>query len=242
MKGAKLSRKNRKNNELRPTTIKVNYLELVPASTLIKQGDTIVLINTTINDSVPPFLQGSGQGWITAEYAMLPKSTPSRGNRERKFIPGRTFEIQRFIGRSIRQAFDLKKIGEKTILIDCDVIQADGGTRTASITGAFVSVYEILREMVELHEITKIPLKKWIAAVSTGIINDEICLDLDYEEDSTASVDANLVMDEEGNLVEIQCTGEQSLFTLEELNEMVNITSVGIEKLISIQKEALGVQ
>lgn len=237
-----MPRKNRKNNELRPIKITLNYLRCVPASTLIEQGNTICLVNTTINDSVPPFLQGSGQGWITAEYAMLPKSTPSRLNRERKSISGRTFEIQRFIGRSIRQAFELNEIGERTILIDCDVLQADGGTRTASITGAFVSVYEILREMVDLKEIRKIPLKRWIAATSVGIVNNEIYLDLNYEEDSTASVDSNLVMDDKDRLIEIQCTGEQSFFTLEELNKMISIASKGIKKIISIQKKALGIQ
>ncbi len=235
-------RENRRKDELRPITIKVNYLNQIPASTLIEQGNTIVLINSTLNDTVPPFLQGSGQGWITAEYAMLPRSTLSRKARERKFISGRTYEIQRFIGRSIRQAFDLKRIGEKTILIDCDVLQADGGTRTASITGAFISVYEILREMAEMGEIAKIPLKGWIAAVSTGIIDKEVYLDLNYEEDSSADVDANLVMDENGKIVEIQGTGEHSLFNLEELNKMVSIASIGIKEIISIQKKTLKIK
>ena len=237
-----MTRKNRKKDELRPINITLNYLDLIPASTVIEQGNTIVLLNATITDSVPLFLQGSGQGWITAEYAMLPRSTSSRGSRERRFTPGRTYEIQRLIGRSIRQAFNLKAIGEKTIIVDCDVLQADGGTRTASITGAFVSVYEILREMVEMKEITKIPLKRWIAAVSTGIIDNEVYLDLDYEEDSSADVDVNLVMDENGKMVEIQGTAEQSLFSMEDLNKMVNLASAGIEKLISIQKEVLGIE
>ncbi len=237
-----MTRKNRRKDELRPINITLNYLDLIPASTVIEQGNTIVLLNATITDSVPLFLQGSGQGWITAEYAMLPRSTSSRGSRERRFTPGRTYEIQRLIGRSIRQAFNLKAIGEKTIIVDCDVLQADGGTRTASITGAFVSVYEILREMVEMKEITKIPLKRWIAAVSTGIIDNEVYLDLDYEEDSSADVDVNLVMDENGKIVEIQGTAEQSLFSMEDLNKMVDLASAGIEKLISIQKEVLGIE
>ncbi len=237
-----MSRKNRRKDELRPVSIEVNYLNQIPASTLIKQGNTMVLVNATINDSVPPFLQGRGSGWITAEYAMLPRSAPSRVARERKYISGRTYEIQRLIGRSIRQAFDLSKIGERTILIDCDVIQADGGTRTASITGAFVSVYELLREMTVTNEIKRIPLKRWIAAVSTGIINRAIYLDLDYKEDSSADVDANLVMDGDGKLVEIQCTGEQTLFSLEELNKMVSLASTGISQLISIQKKILGIK
>jgi len=237
-----LTRKNRRKDELRPINITLNYLDLIPASTVIEQGNTIVLLNATITDSVPLFLQGSGQGWITAEYAMLPRSTSSRGSRERRFTPGRTYEIQRLIGRSIRQAFNLKAIGEKTIIVDCDVLQADGGTRTASITGAFVSVYEILREMVEMKEITKIPLKRWIAAVSIGIIDNEVYLDLDYEEDSSADVDVNLVMDENGKIVEIQGTAEQSLFSMEDLNKMVDLASAGIEKLISIQKEVLGIE
>ncbi len=237
-----MTRKNRRKDELRPINITLNYLDLIPASTVIEQGNTIVLLNATITDSVPLFLQGSGQGWITAEYAMLPRSTSSRGSRERRFTPGRTYEIQRLIGRSIRQAFNLKAIGEKTIIVDCDVLQADGGTRTASITGAFISVYEILREMVEMKEITKIPLKRWIAAVSTGIIDNEVYLDLDYEEDSSADVDINLVMDENGEIVEIQGTAEQSPFSIEDLNKMVDLASTGIEKLISIQKEVLGIE
>ncbi len=173
---------------------------------------------------------------------MLPKSTPSRVSRERNYISGRTYEIQRLIGRSIRQAFDLKGFGEKTILIDCDVIQADGGTRTASITGGFVSVYEIFRQMTEMNEIKKIPLKRWIAAISAGIIDGEIYLDLDYEEDSRADVDVNLAMDEEGKIVEIQGTGEKAPFQIEELQELVSICYNGIKDLISAQKKALGIE
>ncbi|MCK4421978.1 ribonuclease PH [candidate division WOR-3 bacterium] len=231
----------RKRDDLRPVKIELNYLNLIPASTLIKQGGTMVVINATVINSVPNFLQGSGQGWLTAEYAMLPRCTPSRINRERKFVSGRTYEIQRFIGRSLRQAFDLTKIGEKTILVDCDVIQAYGGTRTASITGSFVSVYELLRQMYLMNEIEKIPLKNWLAALSVGIINGEIYLDLDYEEDSSADVDVNLVMDENGKIVEIQGTGERALFSLDELHEMINLTAGGIKELINVQKSVLNI-
>ena len=232
-------RKNRKNNEIRDVTINVNYFNLIPASTLITQGNTVVLANSTVSESVPPFLQGSGQGWITAEYAMLPKSTPDRNSRERKYISGRTYEIQRLIGRSLRQAFDLSSFGEKTIIVDCDVLQADGGTRTAAITSSFVSVYELFRQMTVTGEIKKIPLKRWMAAISAGIIDGEVYLDLNYNQDSSADVDTNIVMDEGGSIIEVQGTGEESTFSKEELDRILDIAYKGIKELISIQKEAL---
>lgn len=236
-----MSRKKRANNKIRKVGIKVNYLKLVPASVLIEQGNTIVLVSSTLKDSVPLFLKGTGRGWITAQYGMLPKSCNSRINRERNGLSGRNYEIQRLIGRSLRQAFDLDSFGEKTIMVDCDVIQADGGTRTASVTAGVVSVYELFRQMVVMKEIKKIPLKRWIAAVSGGIVNDELLLDLNYEEDSSADVDINLVIDESGGLIEIQGTAERNSFSSEELNELINTGKKGVKDLIARQKEALGV-
>ena len=229
----------RKPDELRPVRITLDFLNRVPGSVLIEQGNTKVLVNATIEDTVPSFLRGTGSGWITAEYSMLPRSSDTRIPRERKHISGRTFEIQRLIGRSIRQAFDLKRMGERTIIIDCDVLQADGGTRTASITGAFVSVYHAFRRMMVLGEIEGIPLRSFVAAVSVGIINDEFLLDLDYQEDSQADVDMNVVMTEDGRLIEIQGTGEGRSFTREEMDKLVDLAWHGIKQLIEIQRDAL---
>jgi ribonuclease PH len=233
-------RKKRANNKIRSVGIKVNYLKLVPASVLIEQGNTIVLVSSTLKDSVPLFLKGTGRGWITAQYGMLPKSCNSRINRERNGLSGRSYEIQRLIGRSLRQAFDLDSFGEKTIVVDCDVIQADGGTRTASVTAGVVSVYELFRQMVDMKEIKKVPLKRWVAAVSGGVVNDELLLDLNYEEDSNADADINLVIDENGGLIEIQGTAERNAFDSGDLNELIEIGKKGIKELIAKQKEALG--
>lgn len=235
-------RKKRANNKIRSVGIKVNYLKLIPASVLIEQGDTIVLVSSTLKDSVPMFLKGTGRGWITAQYGMLPKSSNSRISRERNGLSGRSYEIQRLIGRSLRQAFDLNSFGEKTIVVDCDVIQADGGTRTASITAGVVSVYELFRQMVSMKEIKKIPLRRWVAAISGGVVNDELLLDLNYEEDSSADADINLVMDEDGGLIEIQGTAERNSFSSEELNELIDIGKRGIKDLISRQKKSLGIE
>ncbi len=236
-----MSRKKKEKYRIRPVEIKVNYLELVPASVLIEQGNTIVLVSSTLSDSVPPFLKGLGQGWITAQYGMLPKSSNSRVNRERNGLSGRNYEIQRLIGRSLRQAFDLNSFGEKTIIVDCDVIQADGGTRTASVTAGIVSVYELFRQMVAMKEIKKIPLKRWVAAVSGGVVNGEILLDLNFEEDSSADADINFVMDENGGLIEVQGTAERGSFSDKELGELIEVGKKGIKELITKQKEALGV-
>ena len=237
-----MSRKRKEKHKIRPVEIKVNYLKLIPASVLIEQGNTIVLVSSTLNDSVPPFLKGLGQGWITAQYGMLPKSSNSRVNRERDGLSGRNYEIQRLIGRSLRQAFDLNVLGEKTIIVDCDVVQADGGTRTASVTAGVVSVYELFRQMVAMKEIRKIPLKRWVAAISGGIVNGEVLLDLNFEEDSSADSDVNLVMDEDGGLIEVQGTAERKPFGDEELDELIEIGREGIKDLIAKQKEALGIK
>lgn len=237
-----MSRKKKERYNIRPVEIKVNYLKLVPASVLIEQGNTIVLVSSTLTDSVPTFLKGSGQGWLTAQYGMLPKSSNSRLNRERNGLSGRSYEIQRLIGRALRQAFDLEVMGEKTVIVDCDVIQADGGTRTASLTAGMVSVYELFRQMVAMKEIKRIPLKRWIAAISGGIVNGEILLDLNFEEDSNADADINLVMDEDGKVIEIQGTAERSSFSSEELNELIEVGKQGIKTLIAKQKESLGLK
>jgi ribonuclease PH len=233
-------RKKKKKHKIRPVEIKVNYLKLIPASVLIEQGDTIVLVSATLNDSVPPFLKGFGRGWITAQYGMLPKSSSSRVNRERNGLSGRSSEIQRLIGRSLRQAFDLNVLGERTIIVDCDVIQADGGTRTASVTAGVVSVYELFRQMVAMKEIDEIPLRRWIAAISGGIINGEVLLDLNFEEDSGVDADVNLVMDENGSLIEIQGTAEREPIEYKDLVRLIEIGKEGIKDLIAKQKEALG--
>ena len=235
-----MSRKKKEKLKIRPVEIKVNYLKLIPASVLIEQGNTSVLVSATLNDSVPPFLKGLGRGWITAQYGMLPKSCNSRVNRERSGLSGRNYEIQRLIGRSLRQAFDLNVLGEKTIIVDCDVIQADGGTRTASVTAGVVSVYELFRQMVAMKEIKKIPLRCWIAAVSGGIVNDEILLDLNFEEDSSADADVNLVMDENGNLIEIQGTAERKPIKQGDIDRLIKKGGEVIKDLIIKQKEALG--
>jgi len=236
-----MSRKRKEKHKIRPVEIKVNYLKLIPASVLIQQGDTIVLVSSTLSDSVPPFLKGSGQGWITAQYGMLPKSSNSRVNRERNGLSGRSYEIQRLIGRALRQAFDLSLIGERTIIVDCDVIQADGGTRTASVTAGVVSVYELFRQMVIMKEIKKIPLRRWVAAISGGVVNGEILIDLNFEEDSSADADVNLVMDEDGNLIEIQGTAERRPLEHGDLDRLIEIGKKGIKDLIAKQKEALGI-
>ncbi len=236
-----MSRKRKGKHKIRPVKIKVNYLKLIPASVLIEQGNTIVLVSSTLNDSVPPFLKGLGQGWITAQYGMLPKSSNSRVNRERNGLSGRNYEIQRLIGRSLRQAFDLNVLGEKTVIVDCDVVQADGGTRTASVTAGVVSVYELFRQMVAMKEIKKIPLRRWVAAVSGGIVNGEILLDLNFEEDSGADADINLVMDEDGSLIEIQGTAERRPIEQETLDQLIEKGKEVIKNLIAKQKEALGI-
>jgi len=237
-----MSRKKKEKPKIRPVEIKVNYLKLIPASVLIKQGNTIVLVTSTINDSVPSFLKGLGQGWITAQYGMLPKSSNSRINRERDGLSGRSHEIQRLIGRSLRLAFDLNTLGERTIIVDCDVIQADGGTRTASVTAGVVSVYELLRQMVTMKELKKVPLIRWLAAISGGIIDNEILLDLNFEQDSSADADFNMVMDENGNLIEVQGTAEREPVKQEDLIRLIEMGREGIKELITKQKEALGIQ
>jgi ribonuclease PH len=231
---------NRDADQLRPITINKNFTLHAEGSVLIECGNTKVLCNASIENKVPHFLKGKGQGWITAEYGMLPRSTHTRMGREaaRGKQSGRTQEIQRLIGRSLRAAIDLKKLGENTITIDCDVIQADGGTRTASITGAFIALEDAIKKFMADGLIKKNPIKHYIAAVSVGIYKDKPVLDLDYIEDSNAETDMNVVMDEEGRFIEIQGTAEGEPFSSEHLTELLALAKKGITELIVAQKSA----
>ena len=229
-------------NELRKIEVQEGFLSHPYGSVLYKQGNTIILASAMPQNSVPPFLENSGQGWITAEYGMLPGSAQSRIPRERNKISGRTYEIQRIIGRSLRAGFDLNKIGQRTIIVDCDVIQADGGTRTASITAGFIALYKTIEKLVKIQEIETLPLKNFIAGISVGIIDDEVYLDLDYEEDSIAEVDLNLVMNEDSEIVEIQGTAEGKPFSYELLNRMIETGKAGIQSIIDIQRKYLSVE
>lgn len=229
----------RTNEELRPVKITRNYLIHPAGSVLIEMGNTKVICTATIEEKVPHFLKGAGSGWVTAEYGMLPGSTGQRKTRNTKGIDGRSQEIQRLIGRSLRSIIDLKVLGERTIWIDCDVIQADGGTRTASITGAFVALSDAVSKLMEQGLITKSPIMTNVAAVSVGVVNGEVMLDLCYEEDSEAHVDMNLVMTAEGEYIELQGTGEERPFDKKQLNALLEIGERGIEALIKAQNEAM---
>lgn len=230
----------RNNNQLRPVTIQRNYLKYPEGSVLVSFGDTKVICTATVEEKVPPFLKGSGEGWVTAEYSLLPRSTQTRNQREaaKGKVTGRTQEIQRLIGRSLRGVCNLKALGERTILIDCDVIQADGGTRTASITGAFVALVDAVSKLPAAGQ--SFPVTDFLAAVSVGVINDAVLLDLCYEEDSRAGVDLNLVMTGSGTYIEVQGTGEKSTYSRQQLNDMLASGEAGIGKLIEYQKEVLG--
>jgi len=227
----------RTHDELRKTIIKRNYLKYPEGSVLITQGHTKVIVTASVIESVPKFLIDTGTGWITAEYSMLPRATQIRNQRET--FRGRSMEIQRLIGRSMRAAFNYEKLGEHTIRIDCDVIQADGGTRCASITGAFVAVFDAINYMYDQQLIYEFPDYKVIAAVSLGIKDDSITLDLNYVEDSKADVDFNLVMNEDSEIIEIQGTAEGATFTKKQLNDILTLGEKGILELIKIQKNAL---
>lgn len=231
----------RQANQLRSINITRNYTKHAEGSVLVEFGDTKVICTVSVETGVPRFLKGMGQGWLTAEYGMLPRSTGERIQREaaRGKQSGRTQEIQRLIGRSLRAALDLKKLGENTLHIDCDVIQADGGTRTASITGASVALVDALATMKKRGLIKADPFKHFIAAVSVGIYQGEPVLDLDYIEDSQAETDLNVVMTDAGGFIEIQGTAEGMPFQPEELNTMLALAKQGIEQIFTIQKEAL---
>jgi len=232
----------RKDDELRMVKITKDYLAYAEGSVLIEMGNTKVICTASIEDKVPPFLKGTGTGWITAEYGMLPRSTQTRKIREssRGRVEGRTQEIQRLIGRALRSVVRLDVLGEKTIWIDCDVIQADGGTRTASITGSFVALVEALYKLYKAREITSLPIRSYVAAVSVGIVNDVPVLDLCYEEDSKARVDMNVIMTDKREFVEVQGTGEEAPFSRQELMQLLELAEKGNAELIQKQKVVLG--
>ncbi|QZY54058.1 ribonuclease PH [Crassaminicella profunda] len=232
----------RKENELRKVKITKDYLAYAEGSVLIEMGNTKVICTASIEDRVPPFLKGKGKGWVTAEYGMLPRSTQTRKIREssRGKVDGRTQEIQRLIGRALRSVVDLDVLGERTIWIDCDVVQADGGTRTASITGAFIALAQGLHKLYEENKIKSFPVKNYVAAISVGVVNDIPVLDLCYQEDSNAKVDMNVIMTDKKEFVEVQGTGEEAPFSRQELNALLELAEKGNMELIQMQKEALG--
>lgn len=228
-------------DELRSIEIHRNYTKHAEGSVLVKFGDTHVLCTATSEDRVPPFLRNSGRGWVTAEYGMLPRSTGSRTVREaaRGRQGGRTMEIQRLIGRSLRAVMDLGKLGERTLTIDCDVIQADGGTRTASITGGYVAMADAVTWLIKERLISDNPLTGQVASVSAGVYQDTVILDLDYEEDSQAETDMNFVMNENGDFIEVQGTAEGKAFTRDQMLQMVDLARGGVGQLIRIQAQVL---
>ena len=232
----------RRTRKLRPVKIKRHYTKNPAGSVLIQTGETRVLCTACFTEGVPKWREESGLGWITAEYDMLPGSTSTRKRRNRERIDGRTQEIQRLIGRSLRAAVDMSLLGQNTIMIDCDVLQADGGTRTASITGAFVALYDAVRHGLRRKLLKQNCIEDHVAAVSVGIVGGRAMLDLDYQEDVAATVDLNLVMTGKGQFIEIQGTGEEATFTRTELDQMLKLGAAGIKELIGIQKTALRVR
>lgn len=238
-----MSSEERKENHLRPIKITTHYIKHPEGSVLIEVGDTKVICNASIEERVPPFMRGQGKGWITAEYSMLPRATMQRNIREssRGKVSGRTMEIQRLIGRSLRTVVDLKQIGERTVWVDCDVIQADGGTRTASITGAFVAVVLAFEKLLNNGTIDKLPITHFLAATSVGVLADKnIAVDLNYEEDSKAAVDMNVVMTGNGEFVEIQGTGEEATFSYDQLQSLLRLAEEGIQEIMKKQNDVLG--
>ncbi len=233
--------KKRAQDELRPVKLKLDYLDFAFASTFIEAGKTKVIAAATVEERVPSFIKNTGSGWITAEYALLPCSTEKRTARERVSgrVSGRTQEIQRLIGRALRAVTDLSGLGERTIIIDCDVIQADGGTRAASITAGCVALALALKKMLDEGILDQMPLRHLVSAVSVGIVNGEILLDLDYSEDSQAQVDMNVVATDTGQIVEIQATAEKHPFSRKEFNSLLEMANKGINELILLQKDAL---
>jgi len=228
-------------DELRPVVITKDYLRFAEGSVLIEMGHTKVICTATVEERVPPFLQGTGRGWMTAEYSMLPRSSKKRIPRESAVgrVGGRTHEIQRLIGRSLRAVFDLNSLGERTVYVDCDVIQADGGTRTASVTGAYIAVCDTLKTLQTGGSLKMLPSVETVAAVSVGMVGGRPYLDLTYEEDSRADVDMNVIMTGSGKFVEVQGTAELAAFSREEMNSMMDMAEKGIRELISMQSDIL---
>jgi ribonuclease PH len=232
----------RQPDELRPVRITTDYNKHAEGSVLIEVGDTKVICTATVEEKVPPFMKGQGKGWITAEYSMLPRATQVRNLREsaKGRLSGRTMEIQRLIGRVLRSVVDLEALGERSITLDCDVIQADGGTRTSSITGAFVALAIAMHKLVNERNLPKFPITDFLGAISVGVIQEVPLLDLNYEEDSRAKVDMNVVMTGTGKFVEVQGTGEEAPFSRKELEELLALGENGVYRMIEAQKEALG--
>lgn len=229
--------------QLRPVVIEKNYTKHAEGSCLISFGETRVLCTASVEEKIPPFLKESGSGWITAEYGMLPRSTHTRIHREAASgkQTGRTQEIQRLIGRALRTAVDLKALGERQIKIDCDVLQADGGTRTASVTGGFVALYLALQKLMERGLLKAMPIKEFVAAVSCGLVGETALLDLDYQEDSNARADANFILTESKRIIEVQTTAEQEPFDVQQFEMMLSLAQQGVGDLIQIQKQTLGI-
>ena len=229
-------RTGRKNDEMREVRVTKNYIMHPEGSVLIEFGNTKVIGNATVEEKIPPFLRGSGTGWITAEYSMLPRATNNRVQREasKGKVAGRTMEIQRLIGRALRSSIDLSKLGERTIIIDCDVIQADGGTRTASITGAYLAMELAIEKLIDDGKLNEIPIISKVAAISVGKIKNDILLDLEYEEDSKADVDMNIIMNDKGEFIEIQGTGEEATFTQDDLMKFIAVSKNAFEKLFEL--------
>jgi ribonuclease PH len=225
-------------DKIRKVTITRNYIKYPEGSCLIELGNTKVICTASVEETVPPFLRNSGTGWVTAEYGMLPRSCGSRIQRGKD--SGRTYEIQRLIGRSLRSVTEMKYLGERTIWVDCDVIQGDGGTRTASITGSFVALVDALQKLKKEGKIERVPILDYIAATSVGILNDNMILDLCYEEDSKAEVDMNVIMTGKGEFIEIQGTAERKPFSKEKMDVMLDLARKGIEELFSIQRKLVG--
>jgi len=232
----------RQARELRTFAVTLQPNKYAEGSVLIEMGDTKVMCTATVDEKVPPFLKGQGKGWINAEYSMLPRATQTRNQREsvKGKLGGRTMEIQRLIGRALRSVVDLQALGERTITLDCDVLQADGGTRTTSITGSFIALALAIHKLSQTAKFAKYPLTDFLASVSVGVHNGETLLDLNYEEDSKAKVDMNVVMTGAGAFVEVQGTGEESPFSRNELGEMLELAEEGIARLITLQRDALG--
>ena len=229
----------RANNELRPISLSTGYNKYAEGSCLVEFGDTVVICVASIAREVPRWMMGSGRGWVTAEYGMLPRASADRTPRSRIQNSGRTYEIQRLVGRSLRAIVDLPALGERTITLDCDVLQADGGTRTAAVTGAYVAMMEGLHRMRREGVLKSVPIFEPLAAVSVGIVSGDLLLDLCYEEDSIAAVDMNVVMTASGKLVEVQGTAEGMPFTREQMNQMLDIATGGIKQLLAAQQAAL---
>jgi ribonuclease PH len=229
----------RANNQMRPVKITRNYMKYAEGSCLVEFGDTKVICTASVDERVPPFLKNTGEGWVTAEYSMLPRSCKERTQRDTKGPGGRTVEIQRLIGRSLRSVVDMKALGERQVLIDCDVLLADGGTRTASITGAYVALYDAFRWMIKGGLLRKMPMSEMVAAVSVGASMEGELLDLCYAEDRYAAVDMNVVMTDKGRYIEVQGTAEGAPFDRNRLNRLLDLAAKGIQELNALQRQAL---